>query len=51
MPLIKGSSRRAVRENTEREIEAGKDPKQAYAIANSVARRVRKRARKVAEDK
>lgn len=46
MPLKQGSSKKSVRENTEKEIEAGKDPKQAYAIANSVARRVRARAKK-----
>jgi hypothetical protein len=36
----------AVRENTAREIASGKKPSQAYAIANSVRRRLlRKRKR------
>jgi len=38
MPLKKSGSEKAVRQNTEREIAAGKDPKQAYAIAKSVQR-------------
>jgi hypothetical protein len=36
--LKRGSSKATIRANTEREIAAGKDPKQAYAIAMSKAR-------------
>jgi len=43
MPLINSASMKAVRENTAREIAAGKPPKQAYAIAQSVRRRQKKR--------
>jgi hypothetical protein len=43
MPLINSATKQAIRENTQREIAAGKKPGQAYAIANSVARRARKR--------
>lgn len=39
MPLMEGSSRRAISKNIATEIDAGKDPKQAAAIAYSVARR------------
>ena len=45
MPLIQGSTKPAIRENTKREIAAGKPPAQAYAIANSVARQVKKKKR------
>jgi hypothetical protein len=38
MPLIKGSSKKAISENIATEIKAGKDPKQAAAIAYSTAR-------------
>jgi hypothetical protein len=38
MPLIHGKSPEALRENIKREIEAGKDPKQAAAIAYHVQR-------------
>lgn len=37
MPLIKGSSRAAISKNIATEINAGKPPKQAEAIAFSVA--------------
>ncbi len=37
MPLQEGSSRQAISNNIETEIKAGKDPKQAAAIAYSVA--------------
>lgn len=39
MPLEKSSSKGAVQRNTKREIEAGKKPAQAYAIAKSVQRK------------
>jgi hypothetical protein len=39
MPLKKGSSRKTVSANIRKEIAAGKPPKQAAAIAYSVARR------------
>lgn len=41
MPLVKGraaTTKAGVQENTRREIAAGKPPKQAYAIAQSVKR-------------
>jgi hypothetical protein len=43
MPLIQGSTKPAIRENTKREIAAGKPPDQAYRIANEVARRLKKK--------
>ena len=39
MPLKKGSSKKTIQTNIKREIAAGKDPKQAAAIAYSVARK------------
>lgn len=39
MPLIEGKSDKARSENIAKEIEAGKDPKQAAAIAYSVQRK------------
>lgn len=39
MPLIEGKSNKARSENVKKEIEAGKDPKQAAAIAYSVQRK------------
>lgn len=39
MPLIESKSNAARSENIRREIEAGKDPKQAAAIAYSVQRK------------
>lgn len=41
MPLVKSSSPKARAENIRREINAGKDPKQAVAIAYSVARKAK----------
>lgn len=38
MPLVQGSSRAAISKNIATEINAGKPPKQAEAIAFSVAR-------------
>ncbi len=39
MPLIKSKSKKAIGENIKREEGAGKKPKQAIAIALSVARK------------
>ena len=39
MPLVKSKSKKAREENIRREIDAGKDPKQAVAIAYSVQRK------------
>lgn len=39
MPLIKSKSKKAIGENIKREESAGKKPKQAIAIALSVARK------------
>lgn len=39
MPLIKGSSKKAISENIRREMHAGKPQKQAIAIAYSIARK------------
>ena len=39
MPLIKSSSSKAVGENYKKEMESGKDKKQALAIALSVQRK------------
>ena len=41
MPLVHSKSNEARSENIKREIEAGKDPKQAAAIAYSVQREAR----------
>lgn len=38
MPLIEGSSEKALHENIATEVKAGKDPKQAAAIGYSVQR-------------
>jgi hypothetical protein len=43
MPLSKGTSNNARQENVKREINAGKDPKQAVAIAYSQQRENKKR--------
>ena len=37
MPLVKGSSKKAISENIRREMSAGKPQKQAIAIAMNVA--------------
>jgi hypothetical protein len=39
MPLVNSTTKQGVRINTQREIDAGKDPRQAYAIANALRRR------------
>lgn len=38
MPLIQSASKEALSENISKEVEAGKDPKQAVAIAYSTQR-------------
>jgi hypothetical protein len=42
MPLIKGDSKKTIQKNTEELIHSGRDPKQAFAIAMSSARKSRK---------
>lgn len=46
MPLVKGSSRKAISANIKTELAAGKPRKQAIAIALSEARRGRKPKRR-----
>jgi uncharacterized protein len=47
MPLKDGHSKATIQENIGREIDAGKDPKQAAAIAYSKAReKIKKMAKK-----
>ena len=43
MPLVKGSGRKAMSQNIRTEIKAGRPPKQAIAIAYSVAGKNKKR--------
>lgn len=43
MPLVKGSSRRAISENIRRELAAGRPRKQAIAIALRVAGKAKKK--------
>ncbi len=43
MPLAKGSSRKSMQKNIRTEIAAGKPPRQAVAIAYSVAGKSKKR--------
>ena len=50
MPLTKGYSQKSISANIGREIAAGKDPKQAAAIAYSVARQARKNVGEDAEE-
>lgn len=50
MPLIKGKGKKTISKNIATEIRAGKDPKQAAAIAYSVARKGKKRAKKDSVD-
>lgn len=45
MPLIKSKSKAAFKGNVKREIDAGKPPKQAVAIAYSVKRKASGRKR------
>lgn len=49
MPLIKGSSKKAIGENIKTEEHAGKPRKQSIAIALSVARMAKKKAKKMAD--
>lgn len=46
MPLKKGASDKTRQENVRREIHAGKDPKQAAAIAYRVQREARAKKKK-----
>jgi hypothetical protein len=46
MPLKKGYSKKSISKNIATEIRHGKKPKQAVAIAMSVARKARAKARK-----
>lgn len=46
MPLIKGTSREAIKKNIKKEIDSGKDPKQAIAIAMSEAGKTRVKRKK-----
>lgn len=48
MPLRQGKSKEVIRENAMTEIKAGRDPKQAFAIAYSEAGESRKPRRKKA---
>ena len=43
MPLVKGSSKKAISENIRREMHAGKQQKQAIAIAYRKAGKSRKK--------
>jgi hypothetical protein len=45
MPLIKGSSKKAVSENIKREIGSGRPQRQAVAIALDIARRAKNTAK------
>lgn len=45
MPLVNSAAMSAVRENTKREIAAGKSPAQSYRIANEIRRRFLKKKR------
>jgi len=46
MPLIASMTPKALKANIKKEIEAGKSPKQAVAIAYSVQREAEKKANK-----
>jgi len=46
MPLKRGYSRKTIAENIRREIRAGRSPKQAAAIAYSVARSAAPKAKR-----
>lgn len=51
MPLIKSMTPKALKANIKKEIEAGKPPKQAVAIAYSVQRETKKADKKPAKKK
>jgi hypothetical protein len=52
MPLIKGTTKASREKNIKKEIEAGKDPKQAVAIAYATQRKaVAKKAHSKGKDK
>lgn len=46
MPLVKGKSQKAFKENIRREVKAGKPVKQAVAIAYSVKRKAAGKSKK-----
>lgn len=46
MPLIKGYSAKSISKNIKREIKSGRPQRQAIAIALSVARAAKKKAKK-----
>jgi hypothetical protein len=46
MPLVKGKSEKAFKENIKTEVKAGKPVKQAVAIAYSTKREAEKKAKK-----
>lgn len=45
MPLKQSSSKKAFQQNIKKEIDSGKNPKQAAAIAYSVQREARKKGK------
>lgn len=51
MPLIKSTSKKARQINIKREIDAGKDPRQAVAIGYSVQREAAKKKRRKTSSK
>lgn len=51
MPLVKGSSEKAVSKNIAAEVKAGKPQKQAVAIALDVAKRSRRKRQAKASKK
>lgn len=43
MPLMKGSSKKAIKTNIKKEIDSGRSPKQSEAIAYSMAGKKKKK--------